>query len=254
MSAVTVLLVQSGLVLAQAPAEAPLSPYAQVPNGAASAPYVPVAVGAASPYAPEAGGAASPYAPVAVGVASPYAPEAGEAAPPPPAAAPAQAGPAALPPLTATNPATGAAAGCSGACATAEGAPAERNDRFRVSAEYLWWHVQGGTPSELHSVLSASGIDVHSLLGTLPLNRFRSGVRGFAEFSPGDDWLTFEVGGFVTETKRGAFDVQVSAHPAENAQNIPANLILHPVVNGSIVVPGSRGIVDTPIPGRVSSG
>ncbi len=236
MSAVTVLFVEGGLVLAQAP----LSPYAPAGGGA-----VPPTATAASPYRSlPADASPSPVA------ASPYVPAGGGAVLPVAAAAPAAPAPVSpyVPALPEPAPAPVAEGGSGHA--PLEHVPADRNDQVRASAEYLWWKVQGGVPAELHNVLSNGGFDAHSLLGTLPLTRFRSGVRAFIDYEPADGlWPTFEVGGFALQNKGGALDVVAASHPAVNPSAVPSILLLQPVVGGVIQVPVSHGIVDSPIPG-----
>jgi hypothetical protein len=147
------------------------------------------------------------------------------------------------------GPLAGGCAGGScanGSCAGANGAVP--TDTFRVSAEYLLWTIRGGVPADLGNVLNGSGVDTGSVLNSLPLTSWRSGVRGFISYTPGADWWPgVEIGGFWLENNNGNFDATVTTHPDANPSAIPNALVLHPVVNGAILVPDSRGIVDTPL-------
>jgi Putative beta barrel porin-7 (BBP7) len=121
---------------------------------------------------------------------------------------------------------------------------------FVVSAEYLLWTVRGGVPPEVSAVLTNDQTDGNSLVHSLHLNGWESGARVFVRWAPsGDCWFSCEVGGFFLADTRGSFDAAVLSHPAASPTLVPASLILHPVINGVIDVPNSRGIVDTPIPG-----
>jgi hypothetical protein len=155
-----------------------------------------------------------------------------------------------IPAMTVLLLAVGAASAQAPADGGAWSAPAAPEDHFRASAEYLLWSLRGGVPADLRGVTAGAGIDSGSLLSTLPLNSWRSGVRGFVSFAPADDcWPVFELGGFALENLHGSFDASVTTHPAANPAGVPAALMLGPVVNGVIVVPDSHGIVDSPIPG-----
>jgi hypothetical protein len=125
----------------------------------------------------------------------------------------------------------------------------EADNRLRVSAEYILWRVQGGVPAPVRSVLSQDGFDPGHFFSPTVMNGWLSGFRGFASYSPGEDWPAFEFGGFALQNTRGSFDVNVASNPGADPKRVPDRLFLQPVVGGVIVVPGSRGIVDVPIPG-----
>ncbi|HEX5273151.1 MAG TPA: BBP7 family outer membrane beta-barrel protein, partial [Gemmataceae bacterium] len=128
-------------------------------------------------------------------------------------------------------------------------APGDPYGGLWFSGEYLLWTARGGVPQEVGALLSTGGVP-HQLFGSLPMRSYYSGLRASAGWSaPDRDFPGFDLGGFFLETGRGSLASSVISHPALHTALVPNALILQPVVNGVIVVPGSRGIVDTPIPG-----
>jgi Putative beta barrel porin-7 (BBP7) len=121
---------------------------------------------------------------------------------------------------------------------------------FHLSADYLLWTVRGGVPTEIRNLITGSGLNPDATLHGLPMDGWQSGLRLFGRYSPGDNsWPTFEIGGFVLASNSGSFDGTITSSPQLNPSLVPSQLFLQPVVGGVIVVPGSRGIADVPIPG-----
>jgi hypothetical protein len=155
-----------------------------------------------------------------------------------------------LPALTAPGCGPVVDGGHEGLATALETSAVDGSNTFRISGEYLLWRTHGGMPAEVSNVLGAAGVGSDPVLNSMYMNSWRSGFRGFATYAPADDWWpVLEVGGFVLQNSHGSFDATVATHPGLTPAAVPAALFLQPVIDGSIDVPNSRGIVDTPIPG-----
>jgi hypothetical protein len=219
---VTAVLLDAGLLLAQSPGQAPIVPRPGSGNGALL--LQPVAM-------PDSG---TPWPIANVGSKS----AAGGAAqdfpvPPPPGT------------IVGNGPVTTSVTHYWDA-----GREAASQEVFRFSADYLLWQVRGGVPNEIRSILYSGPSNGDGLLSSLPMTAWQSGFRASARFAPNADaGLSYEVAGFYMSPSHGQFDASLNSHPGVNPSQVPAVLLLHPVINGVIDVANSRGVVDSPIPG-----